>query len=134
MMVSLRSWEENPGFAVGVERLLLALKNQGKLQVNLQGPAAYLVHFGGDTKLKAAQVAHFLRRQGLWVELDYLDRSVRAQMKAANKFGSQHVLVFGEEELKKNQVVVRNMQDGREQGIDLTKLEELTKILGACAK
>lgn len=122
------------GFAVGVERLLLALKNQSKLQADAKGPAAYLVHFGGDTKLKAAQVAYYLRGQGLWVELDHLDRSVRAQMKAANKLGSQHVLVFGEEELAKNLVVVRNMQDGQEQTVDLEDFEQLTKIVGAWGK
>lgn len=117
------------GFAVGVERLLLALKTQNKLQVSPAKPHAYLVHFGGETKIKAAQVAYFLRGQGLWVELDYLDRSVRAQMKAANRLGSSHVLVFGEEELAKNQVLIRNMNDGQEQVHNLDELAELIKIL-----
>lgn len=122
------------GFAVGVERLLLALKSQGKLLKNEQGPDVYLVQFGGDTKLKAAQVAHILRSRGLWVELDHLERSIRAQMKAANRLNSKHVIVFGEEELANNQVVVRNMQDGSEQTVDLKDLGQLAKILGACAK
>lgn len=122
------------GFAVGVERLLLALESQDKLQVETIGPAAYLVQFGGATKLKAAQVAHFLRGQGLWIELDHLDRSIRAQMKAANRLNSKHVLIFGEEELEKGQVTVRNMRDGNEQMADLNNLDQLAKILGECAK
>lgn len=122
------------GFAVGVERLLLALKSQNKLQDDTQGPAAYLVHFGGETKVKAAQVAYYLRSQGLWVELDYLERSVRAQMKAANRLHSQYVLIFGEEELANDEVVIRSMQDGQEQTVSLQDLRQLTKIVGACAK
>lgn len=117
------------GFAVGVERLLLALKTQDKLQAGAKRPSAYLVHFGGESKIKAAQVAYFLRSQSLWVELDYLDRSVRAQMKAANRFGSNYVLVFGETELANNQVLIRNMSDGQEQLQILDELTELMKIL-----
>jgi len=122
------------GFAVGVERLLLALQGQGKLQPEPKGPSAYLIHFGGDTKLKAAQVAHFLRGQGLWVELDYLDRSIRAQMKAANRLGSRYAMIFGEEELSRGRLMLRNMQDGQEQEIDLEDLKQLAKILGECGK
>lgn len=117
------------GFAVGVERLLLALKSQNKLEASTARPNAYLVHFGGESKIKAAQVAYFLRGQGLWIELDYLDRSVRAQMKAANRLNSSYVLVFGEEELANNQVLIRNMADGQEQLHNLDQLEELIKIL-----
>ena len=117
------------GFAVGVERLLLALKSQNKLEASTARPNAYLVHFGGESKIKAAQVAYFLRGHGLWIELDYLDRSVRAQMKAANRLSSSYVLVFGEEELANNQVLIRNMADGQEQLHNLDQLEELIKIL-----
>ena len=122
------------GYAVGVDRLLLALKSQDKLQVALKGPNLYLAHFGGDTKRKAAQIAHALRGMGLWIELDYADRSVKAQMKAANRLASQYVLVIGDEELASNEAIVRNMTDGQEQSVRLDELEQLSKILGACAK
>ncbi len=52
------------GFAVGVERLLLALQAQHKLEQVPKRPAAYLVHFGGETKIEAARVAHELRKRG----------------------------------------------------------------------
>lgn len=117
------------GFAVGVERLLLALKSQNKLEAKTNPTNAYLVHFGGESKIRAAQVAYYLRGQGLWVELDYLDRSVRAQMKAANRLASKYVLVFGESELANNQVLVRDMADGKEQLHSLDDLASLIKIL-----
>ncbi len=122
------------GYAVGVDRLLLALKSQDKLQASLPGPDAYIVHFGGDTKRKAAQIAHGLRGQGLWIELDYADRSIKAQMKAANRLNSHYVLVIGEDELAKNQAVLRDMNDGQEKFVALDEVEQLSKIVGACAK
>lgn len=122
------------GYAVGVERLLLALKSQNALTIDPKGPEAYLVHFGGETKVKAAEIAYFLRGQGLWIEMDYLDRSVRAQMKAANRLNSQNVLVFGEEELSQNAVMVRNMESGEEKQTNLGELGQLLKILGADAE
>lgn len=120
------------GFAVGVERLLLALKAQNKLEAAPRPPVAYLVHFGGKTKIEAAKVAHHFRKQGLWVEVDYLDRSMRAQMKAANRLDSKYVLIFGEEELAAGQVLVRNMQDGEQKLHSLQQLEQLINTLGAC--
>ena len=119
------------GYAVGVERLLLALKSQNSSDFTSKGPKAYLVHFGGETKLKAAEIAYFLRGQGLWIELDYLDRSVRAQMKAANRLKSENVLVFGEDELSRNAVVVRNMGSGEEKQVNLGDLKQLLTTLGA---
>ena len=122
------------GYAVGVERLLLALKSQNKLQLKLQGPNCYVAHFGGATKVKAAQIVQALRSQGLWTELDYADRSMKAQMKAANRLNSQFVLVIGEDELANNSAAVRNMQDGQEETVALSDVKQLTKIVGAWAK
>jgi histidyl-tRNA synthetase len=68
------------------------------------------------------------------VELDYLDRSIRAQMKAANRLGSRYAVIFGEEELSRGRLMLRNMQDGQEQEIDLEDLKQLAKILGECGK
>ena len=122
------------GFAVGVERLLLALQGQDKLKAEAAGPHAYLIHFGGSTKRRAAEVAYFLRSQGLWAELDYLDRSIKAQMKAANRLSSKYAMIFGEEELGRNRVILRNMRDGHEQEMDLQELEQLAKIIGECGQ
>mgnify|MGYP000029145155 FL=1 len=122
------------GFAVGVERLLLALRGQEKAKAETAGPDAYIVHFGGETKQRAAQTAFFLRRRGLWVELDYLGRSIKAQMKAADRLGSRHVLIFGEDELSRGEAVLRDMKDGQEQKVDLQDLEQLAKILGECGQ
>ncbi|MGB4430440.1 MAG: His/Gly/Thr/Pro-type tRNA ligase C-terminal domain-containing protein, partial [Limnochordia bacterium] len=71
---------------------------------------------------------------GLWAELDYLDRSIKAQMKAANRLSSKYAMIFGEEELGRNRVILRNMRDGHEQEMDLQELEQLAKIIGECGQ
>ena len=118
------------GFAVGVERLLLALETQDKLEIGENRPDVFIVHFGGATKRVAAQIAYKLRSLGLWIEMDYMDRSIRAQMKAANRLQAQHVFVLGEEELAKNQVTVRNMDSGVEEQYDLRDLRNFADTLG----
>ncbi|NLJ80302.1 MAG: histidine--tRNA ligase [Firmicutes bacterium] len=118
------------GFAVGVERLLLALKSQGKLKLEKKGPAVFIVNFGGRTKVKAAQLAQSLRREGFWAEMDYLDRSIRAQMKSANRLRAGYVLVLGEEELAQKKVLLRDMETGREEFYKLDEPEQLMKALG----
>ena len=55
-------------------------------------------------------------------------------MKAANRLGSRYAVIFGEEELSRGRLMLRNMQDGQEQEIDLEDLKQLAKILGECGK
>lgn len=112
------------GFAVGVERLLLALEQEGSFSTASPRPDAYIVQFGGETKTRAAQLMYELRRAGLHVEMDHLERSVRAQMKAANRMNFRWVLILGEEELSAGQVKVRDMDDGTEELVDLAEVKQ----------
>ena len=58
-----------------------------------------------------------LRRAGFKVEYDFFGRSMKAQMKQANKFQAKQVLIFGEDELARNAVTVRNMATSEQQEI-----------------
>ncbi len=107
------------GFAVGLDRLMLSLANQKADIFQLHNPQAYVAHFGGATKTAAVRLVHQLRQGGLWVETDYLDRSLRAQMKSANRLNCIWVIIIGEEELANNQVTVRQMETGKELKVDL---------------
>lgn len=112
------------GFAVGVERLLLALESQGTFVAEAPRPDAFVVQFGGETKTKAAQIVYDLRRSGLHAEMDYLDRSVRAQMKAANRMNAKWVLILGEDELAAGQIKLKNMDQGTEELVCLTEIKQ----------
>lgn len=108
------------GFAVGMERLLLAIKDDETFSED--GADIYIAQFGGATKQEAVRLAHTLRQHGLWVEYDYLDRSLKAQMKAANRVNADWVIIIGEDELTDEQVTVRHMDTGTEQMVDIKGL------------
>ena len=110
------------GFAVGVERLILALGEQSGIDYAEARPDAFVAHFGGRTKARAVEIVTGLRRTGLWAELDYLGRSLKAQMKAADRLKCKWVVIVGEEELEQNTVKIRNMATGEEQGVSLDQI------------
>ena len=111
------------GFAVGLDRLMLALKNQESQIFTPRKPDGFVAHFGGVTKPVAIKVVNDLRKQGLWVEMDYLDRSLKAQMKSANRFNCNWVLIIGEDELADNKVKLRWLASGEEEEVELDNIQ-----------
>ena len=103
-------------------RETLALESEGGFTAEPPRPDVYVVQFGGQTKVKAAQLINELRSAGMQAELDYMDRSVKAQFKSANRINAKWVLILGEEELAAGKVKLRNMDDGTEELIDLSNI------------
>ena len=68
----------------------------------------------------------YQRENNKKVEMDYLNRSVKAQMKYANKIGAKFVIVIGDDEIAKNEVKIKNMETGNEEIVEL----DCFKILG----
>ena len=98
------------GFALGVERLLLELEGQG---VNIPEPPKidlYVVSFP-DTADEGLRLVQRLRRQGLACATDIMGRSMRAQMKYANRIDARYTLVLGASELESDRANVRKMDD-----------------------
>ena len=58
------------------------------------------------------------------METDYMNRSVKAQMKYANKIGAQYSVILGANELEQGRVNVKNMQDGSQEEVELTALAQ----------
>ncbi|HHT73102.1 MAG TPA: histidine--tRNA ligase [Firmicutes bacterium] len=116
------------GFAVGVERLLLALESEGSFAPEARRPDAFIVQFGGETKVRAAKLMYELRRAGLHAEMDHLSRSVRAQMKAANRLNARWVLILGEEELLAGQAKLKDMDRGTEELVDLAVVRQHIQV------
>ncbi|MDE6708054.1 MAG: histidine--tRNA ligase [Oscillospiraceae bacterium] len=107
------------GFGMGLERLLLTLKNQG---VNLSEPNAcdiYFVPMGEAANAKAMQFTSQLRCEGISAQTDVMGRSLRAQMKYADKIHARFVLVLGDNELEQNEAVLKNMKSGEKIAIKL---------------
>lgn len=102
------------GFGLGMERLLLVLENTG---LEIEKPVRYdlyLASMGQEAEDKAFFLANDLRKKGAKVEIDHVGRSVKSQLKYADKVGARFVLVLGGDELAKNEAKLKRMSDGEE--------------------
>ncbi len=102
------------GFGLGMERLLLVLENTN---LKIEKPVRYdlyLASMGQEAEDKAFFLANDLRKKGAKVEIDHVGRSVKSQLKYADKVGARFVLVLGGDELAKNEAKLKRMSDGVE--------------------
>lgn len=102
------------GFALSIERLLLALESQGIQIPTTPELDCFIVTLGEEAKASGFKLAQELRRAGLRVELDHLNRGLKGQLKAADRLKAKYALILGEEELKRNVVVLKSMASGEQ--------------------
>ncbi|PWL47430.1 MAG: histidine--tRNA ligase [Clostridiales bacterium] len=115
------------GFAMGIERLLMVAEAQG---VEIPAPQPcdlYIASIGEEASIRALQLVTDLRNEGFYAECDTMGRSVKAQMKYADKIEAQFSMVLGENELAENKANIKNMQTGESCEIMLD--ESLVKFL-----
>jgi histidyl-tRNA synthetase len=111
------------GFAIGMERILLILEQQKLFSLQESNPDIYIAPLGNKTQALAFELAIKLRKKGFKVEKDYLDRSLKAQLKSADRFQVKFVVIIGEEELSKGQVILRDMKTSAQTEISINNLE-----------
>lgn len=111
------------GFGLGVERLLLLLEAQGVELPGLPALDVYVATLGAEVNQAATLLVQSLRRQGLTVEREYLNRKLKAQFKAADQFAAKALITLGESELASGQVVVKNNQTREQLEVSLAELE-----------
>ena len=107
------------GFAAGMERILLAMKDD---QFNKDEVKIYIVGLGDNTLTTVIKLAEDLREQNLSTEFDVLRRSLKAQLREANKMNVKYAIIIGDEELESNQLEVKNFSTGNQQKIELSKI------------
>jgi histidyl-tRNA synthetase len=113
------------GFGFGIERIINELAAEG---VELEPEPAvdlYVGILGQEAKASAFMLVQKLRAAGVIVETDYMDRSVKAQMKYANKIGAKHTVIIGADELANNRANVKNMETGEQVEVTLDKIADL---------
>lgn len=108
------------GFAMGIERLILILKSQGIELGESLGPNIFVASIDDNASLTAQKLVYDLRNKGLWAERDLCDRSVKAQMKYANKLGACYSIVIGDDEVLNNKASLKNMGTGEETVVELS--------------
>ena len=117
------------GFAAGIERILLACENEKSLNLPLDQIDLYIVRLDKELSSEIFEIAMFFRNNNFSVEFDYLDRSVKAQMREANKLNARFVLFFGGEEFKAGKANLKNMSSSEQKLISLNDLKELISII-----
>ncbi len=111
------------GFGMGIERLMLLMENQKLPFPEAAKCELYIATMGEKATVQAAAMANALRREGMFVEFDVVGRSVKAQMKYANKIGARFTVVIGDSELESGIVKLKNMESGEEQELSLATFE-----------
>lgn len=118
------------GYALGLERIILALENRGIVPDFEAGPQVFLVAIGEQAVKESFTILAGFRGAGIATDMDYQGRSLKAQMKYAGKLGVQYTVIIGEEELQRGCAVVRNMKAGTQQEAPMADLiKELTVLL-----
>lgn len=112
------------GFAAGIERLLIVMEQTGVTVPKPQTTQIYLAGMDGECRKKAYELCCELRKNGVKAEIDYMDRSVKAQFKYADKIGAKFVAVIGGNELVEGVVNLKNMENGESEKVSFDKLSE----------
>jgi histidyl-tRNA synthetase len=110
------------GFGTGVERILLAIARSNAETPVPASPMAYLVAVTPGARDHVFALAHEARSLGVAVELDYMGRSAKGQMKQAGKSGARYALIVGEQELLDGTVLVRDLTTGAERPVPRTEI------------
>ena len=113
------------GFAMGIERLMLVLKNQQIELPEASRPAIYIAPLGEKAQIKTAEICQGLRGDGFIAETDICGRGLKAQMKYANKIGAMFTMVLGDTEIEQNSAKIKNMDSGEEREICLDDLSDV---------
>lgn len=110
------------GFAAGMERILLACESENSFSIPGDSIDLYIVRIDDEREMFVSETASKLRRSGLKVDYDYMKRSVKAQMREANKSNARFVLFIGGDEFKNGIANLKNMENGEQKTIQLDSL------------
>ncbi len=108
------------GFGMGLERLQLVMEAQGCEFPKPPTVDLFIAAIGEKAKLKAVEIAKDMRDEGFSVVYDLNDRSIRAQMKYADKLGAEFNVVIGDSEVEEGVAKLKNMASGNSTDINLT--------------
>jgi histidyl-tRNA synthetase len=107
------------GFGLGLERLLLLMEKQNTPFPQKKSCELYIVSMNDSSLRRACELAFSLRQEGIAVQFDVVGRSLKAQMKYANKIGAAYTMVLGDSEIESGCAKLKNMESGEETDVTL---------------
>lgn len=115
------------GFAAGIERLLMIMESKELLPNNKNILKLFIVSIGEESKKFSFKLMEDLRKEGVKCDTDFLNRSVKSQMKEANRSNAEFVIVIGDEEIAGNSAKIKKMSDGSE--VNVSGFENIKNYL-----
>ncbi|MBF0842445.1 MULTISPECIES: histidine--tRNA ligase [Mammaliicoccus] len=120
--------ETGIGFALSIERLLLALEAEGIEIEQEDSIDLFIATMGEQADHYSVELLNKLRLAGISCDKDYLSRKLKGQMKQADRLNATYTIVIGEDELQKEQVEVKNMKTGESEPVAFSELENYLKV------
>jgi len=112
------------GFAAGMERLILKLKEEKISIPPLPEPVVFIAYLGSEAKNEAIKLAFQLRQVGIATIVAVGDKSLKAQLKQADARGTSYAIIIGKEEIESQSAILRDMKSGEQKIIPLAKVAE----------
>lgn len=112
------------GFAVGLERLLLALEGQNLIPNCSQKSSVYIVALGEKAEIEGLKIQGELREKGVMTYMDLQEKSLKGQMKQAGKAQSIYAVIIGENEIEQGKATVKHMQTGEQNEISFSQVAD----------
>ncbi|OEL02203.1 histidine--tRNA ligase [Staphylococcus casei] len=115
------------GFALSIERLLLAL-NEEEIELDIDNEFdLFVVTMGDAADRYAIKLLNDLRKNGIKADKDYMSRKVKGQMKQADRLNANYTVVIGDQELENKNINIKNMQSGETEMIQLDGIVDYLK-------
>lgn len=116
------------GFGTGIERIIQTMLKQMTLLPTNPAPTLFVIPLGDEAAKKAFTLVHDLRSKGIFVSLDYSKRKLQKVMQEANDARAKYVAVIGENELKNEELSLKDMETGESFPIPFSSLERILSI------
>ena len=117
------------GFGLGLERLIMTLEKEGIEIPKEDVIELYIGARGEGARTEAFVLANKLRSIGVKTEVNHMGRSIKAEMKYANKIGSVFTTIIGDDELQNKTLKLKRMSDGEQFEVSLDNIEEIAKVI-----
>ena len=110
------------GFGMGLTRIILAMQESGSAEIEENKPVLYIAPMGNEARAKAMKLVSDLRARGYYAECDISARSLKAQMKYADKIGARYTLIIGDSELESGKAQLKEMASSTQQEIEIDSI------------
>ncbi len=115
------------GFAIGIERVIEILKSSHISHITSPAPTLFIATLGDEAKKVGFDLLSKARAKGISADMDYLGKSLKAQMKIADRIGASYVYIIGEDEINKKSAILKEMERGEQKEVPFKALTEELK-------